>query len=137
MRWRHPQRGNVPPNQIICAAGESELISPLTDWVVSHAAQQMAAWHRQNLPIEVAVNISAKNMPRPRLSRPAGSACAPCTASTASMIHELTETNTIHDMIEMMDVLTRLRVKGFKLSIDDFGTGYSSLVQLQRMPFCR
>jgi EAL domain-containing protein (putative c-di-GMP-specific phosphodiesterase class I) len=51
------------------------------------------------------------------------------------MILELTETSAMRDAVQMMDVMTRLRVKGFRLSIDDFGTGYSSLVQLQRMPF--
>jgi EAL domain-containing protein (putative c-di-GMP-specific phosphodiesterase class I) len=48
---------------------------------------------------------------------------------------ELTETSAMRDPVQMMDVLTRLRVKGFKLSIDDFGTGYSSLIQIRRMPF--
>src|SRR5205823_3668595 len=51
------------------------------------------------------------------------------------MMLELTETGAMREAVQMMDVLTRLRLKGFKLSIDDFGTGYSSLVQLQRMPF--
>ena len=51
------------------------------------------------------------------------------------MTLELTETSATHEPLQMIDVLTRLRLKGFKLSIDDFGTGYSSLVQLQRMPF--
>ncbi len=137
LRWRHPQRGAVPPNQFIRLAEENDLIDPLTDWVVSHAAQQMALWHRQSLPIEVAVNISAQEYAR-RRAPPTRLAqlCRNHAANPASMILELTETSTIHDMIEMMDVLTRLRIKGFKLSIDDFGTGCSSLVQLQRMPFC-
>jgi len=61
--------------------------------------------------------------------------CRNCQLDPAILTIELTETGAMHEAIQMMDVLTRLRLKGFKLSIDDFGTGYSSLVQLQKMPF--
>jgi EAL domain-containing protein (putative c-di-GMP-specific phosphodiesterase class I) len=61
--------------------------------------------------------------------------CRAAGAEPHNLILELTETGAMRDAVQMMDVLTRLRVKGFRLSIDDFGTGYSSLVQLQRMPF--
>jgi EAL domain-containing protein (putative c-di-GMP-specific phosphodiesterase class I) len=61
--------------------------------------------------------------------------CADAGIDPASMTLELTETGAMREAVQMMDVLTRLRLKGFKLSIDDFGTGYSSLVQLQKMPF--
>jgi EAL domain-containing protein (putative c-di-GMP-specific phosphodiesterase class I) len=103
--------------------------------VVTHAAQQMTVWHRQSLPLEVAVNISAKNIRDNALPDRLAQLCRNNLANPNSMLLELNETSAMNDMAQMMDVLTRLRVRGFKLSIDDFGTGCSSLVHLQRMPF--
>ena len=136
VRWRHPLRGLVRPDQFIGLAEGNGLIDALTDWVVSHAAQQAGLWHRQGLPIEVAVNISALNTRDVAFPDRLAQLCKNHLANPSSLVLELTETGAMSDVIQMMDVLTRLRVKGFKLSIDDFGTGYSSLVQLQRMPFC-
>jgi EAL domain-containing protein (putative c-di-GMP-specific phosphodiesterase class I) len=135
VRWRHPVRGVVPPDQFIALAEANGLIDPLTDWVVSTAARQSAEWHGQGLPLEIAVNISAKNTQDIDLPDRLVGLCRAEGASPGNMILELTETSAMRDAVQMMDVLTRLRVKGFRLSIDDFGTGYSSLVQLQRMPF--
>src|SRR6202035_2176727 len=61
--------------------------------------------------------------------------CRSAGVDCSSVTLELTETGAMREALQMMDVLTRLRLKGFKLSIDDFGTGFSSLVQLQKMPF--
>ncbi len=135
VRWRHPSRGVVPPDQFIGLAEQTGLIDPLTDWVVGTAARQAAYWDQQQLPLEIAVNISAKNAQDIDLPDRLVALCRAAGANPGSMILELTETSAMRDAVQMMDVLTRLRVKGFRLSIDDFGTGYSSLVQLQRMPF--
>jgi EAL domain-containing protein (putative c-di-GMP-specific phosphodiesterase class I) len=135
VRWRHPIHGIVRPDQFVPLAEESDLIHLLTDWVFATAAKQAAAWHVEMPGLEVAVNISARDiedldLPE-RLQRHSQNAgIAP-----ALMMLELTETGAMREAVQMMDVLTRLRLKGFKLSIDDFGTGYSSLVQLQKMPF--
>jgi EAL domain-containing protein (putative c-di-GMP-specific phosphodiesterase class I)/ActR/RegA family two-component response regulator len=135
VRWRHPQHGPLEPDRFVGLAEENGLINGLTDWVVSSAAQQTAAWRRQGLPIEVAVNISAKNTLDDTLPDRLVRLCRNHAAEPGWMILELAETGAMQEVVQTMDVLTRLRVKGFKLSIDDFGTGYSSLVQLQRMPF--
>jgi len=135
VRWRHPIRGVVPPDQFIGLAESNGLIDRLTDWVVASAARQAAAWHQEQLPLEVAVNISAKNTQDIDLPDRLTELCAAAGISPRNLILEVTETGAMRDAVQMMDVLTRLRVKGFGLSIDDFGTGYSSLVQLQRMPF--
>ncbi len=135
VRWRHPTRGIVPPDQFIALAESMGLIDALTDWVVTTAARQSAEWRRQGLPLGIAVNISAKNTQDIDLPDRLVDLCRAEGADPADMILELTETSAMRDAVQMMDVLTRLRVKGFRLSIDDFGTGYSSLVQLQRMPF--
>ena len=135
VRWRHPVRGVIPPDQFIGLAEATGLIDPLTDWVVTHAARQAAIWDGQQMPLDIAVNISARNAQDLDLPDRLVELCSSAGADPTSMILELTETSAMSDAVQMMDVATRLRVKGFRLSIDDFGTGYSSLVQLQRMPF--
>lgn len=135
VRWRHPVLGIIQPDQFIPLAEENELIHRLTDWVVTAAAKQMAAWQVDNPTLHVAVNISAKNVQDFELPDRLYKFCSIAGIDCASITLELTETGAMREALQMMDVLTRLRLKGFKLSIDDFGTGFSSLVQLQKMPF--
>ncbi len=135
VRWRHPTRGVIAPDQFIALAEETDLICRLTDWVMASAAQQAARWHAANLALEVAVNISARDIEDIDLPDRLEQHCRNAAIDPAFLTLELTETGAMREAVQMMDVLTRLRLKGFKLSIDDFGTGYSSLVQLQKMPF--
>ena len=135
VRWRHPSLGIVRPDQFIALAEESDLIHRLTDWVVASAARQAAAWRHENLALGIAVNISAKDLENLDLPERLHRHCEQVAVDPALMTLELTESNAMREPVQMRDVLTRLRLKGFELSIDDFGTGYSSLVQLQRMPF--
>ncbi|MGA8402752.1 MAG: EAL domain-containing response regulator [Stellaceae bacterium] len=135
VRWRHPTLGIIPPDQFIPLAEETDLIHKLTDWVVMTAAKQMAAWHIHNPALEIAVNISAKDVQDLSLPDRLHKHCRLAGVDCALVTLELTETGAMREALQMMDVLTRLRLKGFKLSIDDFGTGFSSLVQLQNMPF--
>ncbi|MGC2412815.1 MAG: EAL domain-containing response regulator [Stellaceae bacterium] len=135
VRWRHPGLGVLSPDNFIPLAEETDLIDPLTDWVFATAARDAAAWQRQGLVLDVAVNISAKNLRSLDLPDRLARQCQDFGLNPASVTLELTETSAMQDAVHMMDVLTRLRVKGFKLSIDDFGTGYSSLIQLRKMPF--
>jgi EAL domain-containing protein (putative c-di-GMP-specific phosphodiesterase class I)/ActR/RegA family two-component response regulator len=135
VRWRHPSRGVIAPDQFIGLAEETGLIRRLTDWVVAAAATQAASWQAAGLGIEVAINISARDIEDIDLPDRLEQRCRNAGIDPALLTLELTETGAMREAVQMMDVLTRLRIKGFKLSIDDFGTGYSSLVQLQRMPF--
>jgi EAL domain-containing protein (putative c-di-GMP-specific phosphodiesterase class I) len=135
VRWRHPTLGIIPPDQFIPLAEETDLIHELTDWVVVAAAKQMAAWQAHNPALEIAINISAKDVQDLSLPDRLHKHCRSAGIDCASVTLELTETGAMREALQMVDVLTRLRLKGFKLSIDDFGTGFSSLVQLQNMPF--
>jgi EAL domain-containing protein (putative c-di-GMP-specific phosphodiesterase class I) len=135
VRWRHPILGILPPDQFIPLAEQTDLIDRLTDWVVVAAVKQMAAWRADNPALEIAVNISAKNLEDLHFPDRMHQHCQDGRIDPASMTLELTESGTVRETVQMMDVLTRLRLKGFKLSIDDYGTGYSSLLQLQQMPF--
>jgi EAL domain-containing protein (putative c-di-GMP-specific phosphodiesterase class I)/CheY-like chemotaxis protein len=135
VRWRHPTLGIIPPDQFIPLAEETLLIHRLTDWVAAAATKQMAAWHAQNPALQVAFNISAKNLEDLDFPDRMHQCCLEAGVDSNSLTLELTETGTMREAVRLMDVLTRLRLKGFKLSIDDFGTGFSSLAQLQKMPF--
>jgi EAL domain-containing protein (putative c-di-GMP-specific phosphodiesterase class I)/ActR/RegA family two-component response regulator len=135
VRWRHPDLGVIQPDQFITLAEKTDIIHRLTDWVVVTAAKQMAAWQVDNPNLSVAVNISAKNLENLDLPDRLHQHCQDAGIDCTSMTLELTETGAMREAVQLMDVMTRLRLKGFKLSIDDFGVGYSSLVQLQQMPF--
>jgi EAL domain-containing protein (putative c-di-GMP-specific phosphodiesterase class I)/CheY-like chemotaxis protein len=135
VRWSHPTLGILHPDQFIALAEETDLIHRLTDWVVQAAARQVAAWHIDNPDLAVAVNIAAKNVEDLGLPDRLHKHCRTAGIDCSSITLELTETGAMREAVQMMDVLTRLRLKGFKLSIDDFGSGFSSLVQLQKLPF--
>jgi EAL domain-containing protein (putative c-di-GMP-specific phosphodiesterase class I) len=135
VRWQHPSRGRLTPDHFIGLAEETGQITKVTDWVMSAAVRQAARWRTDGLLLEVAVNISATDITDIDLPDRLARCCADAGIDPVSITLELTETGAMREAVQMMDVLTRLRLKGFKLSIDDFGTGYSSLVQLQRMPF--
>jgi len=134
VRWPHERHGWIPPADFIPMAEESGLIEPLTRWVLATAASDWVAWNRDGLTIDVAVNISPKTLDQldfpDRMAEICQSQGMPCTCLTV----ELTESAT-QGAIELLDTLTRCRLKGMKISLDDFGTGYSSLIQLQRLPF--
>lgn len=135
VRWRHPLHGIVPPYGFVTLAEESELIHLLTDWVFRTVVDQMAEWQRHDIHLRVAVNISAQNLTESEFPERLDRYCRKGEVAADRIILELTETGAMREAVQTMDVLTRLRLKGFRLAIDDFGTGYSSLVQLQRMPF--
>jgi EAL domain-containing protein (putative c-di-GMP-specific phosphodiesterase class I) len=135
VRWRDPSHGIIRPDQFIPLAEETGQIHRLTDWVVAEAARQAAIWRAGGRPLDVAVNISAADIVDLDLPERLQQHCSDAGVDPALLTLELTETGAMREAVQMMDVLTRLRLKGFRLSIDDFGTGYSSLVQLQRMPF--
>jgi EAL domain-containing protein (putative c-di-GMP-specific phosphodiesterase class I) len=107
----------------------------MTQWIGATACGQMRAWDRQGCHLGIAINVSARNLHEPRLADQLEAQCRAAGISPSRLTLELTETAAMRDAVQMMDVLTRLRVKGFGLAIDDFGTGYSSLVQLHRLPF--
>ena len=136
-RWRLPSGRPVPPDVFVSLAEREGLIDQLTDYVIGSAVRQAAAWRGQGheLPVSVAVNISALNLRQRDLPDNIMKICREAGLPAGSLILEVTETATMQDPIMMMEVLTRLRIQGFGLSLDDFGTGYSSMLQLVRLPF--
>ena len=135
IRWQHAERGIIPPLEFIPFAESSAFIDQLTHWVSGTAFAQLRAWDEAGVALDVALNVSARNLHEPRLAESLENQCRKAGIAPARVTLELTETAAMQDAVQMMDVLTRLRLKGFRLAIDDFGIGYSSLVQLHRLPF--
>ena len=134
VRWQHPERGTIFPDSFIQAAEESLLIDRLTEQVFDQGLEWLSGIPS---PIELglALNISAKSLGDFRLADRFSALCSQFSIAPERIVLELTETSAIVDPLLSLDVLTRFRMKGFKLSIDGFGTGFSSMVQLVRLPF--
>lgn len=135
VRWQHPHYGLVMPNDFIPLAEETGLISPLTDYVMQAAAEQMAKWEHDGIVLSVAINIAPQLISHLELPDRFAALMAEHGLPPSRLILEITESAAMADTARTMDILTRFRLKEMGLSIDDFGTGYSSLVELCRMPF--
>ena len=133
LRWQHPTRGLVPPTEFIPIAEANGLMRPLTERVIGMALDRWREWFEAGYEIGIAINLSAKDI-QPDFPDRFELACAEKSVAPTMITFELTETAT-HDLTDLLDIATRLRLKGPRLSIDDFGTGYSSVVQLHRLPF--
>ncbi|WP_010461737.1 EAL domain-containing response regulator [Acidovorax radicis] len=135
VRWRHPQDGLVFPDQFIGMAEAHGLIDALTQVVLAQALRDSASWALQGLKIKVAVNVSMDNLNALEFPEQITSAAAAAGVAPQSIVLEVTESQLMKDLRAPLEILTRLRLRRFKLSIDDFGTGHSSLVQLRDVPF--
>ena len=134
LRWRHPQRGFIPPDQFIPIAESSGLIKPLTDWVVGAALRQSATWHQRGLNLPIAVNLSTRNLRDVAFLGKIESSLSTWNASADWLELEITEGAMMEDPEGSLNVLQRLSKMGITLFIDDFGTGYSSLGYLKKLP---
>jgi EAL domain-containing protein (putative c-di-GMP-specific phosphodiesterase class I) len=134
-RWHHPTRGLLMPNDFIPCFEALDLITPMTRSLLAAALGQRAAWERESLDLGVAVNLSARILPDLELPDELSTLVREAGADPAAVTLEITETAAMEDPVRVTDVLSRLRLKGFRVSLDDFGTGHSSLLALHRMPF--
>lgn len=134
-RWQHPEHGLLMPDKFIPLAERSEAIVLLTDHVLREAADQLHIWRQTGLDIQGSVNVAAASLTDlefpDRLLRLLGEFDLP----TEALGLEITETTAMAEPRLTMDILTRLRVKGFKIAMDDFGIGYSSMEYLFKLPF--
>ena len=143
-RWHHPIHGHIPPDQFIAIAEQNQLIDSLTEvvfqkalhWFSNFCAEQKVTRPSLNSkPLLCSINISALSLKNLALFNTLEQLCQQYQIHPEQILLELTETGAMDDPIASLDILTRLRMKGFLLSIDDFGTGFSSMLQLVRMPF--
>jgi EAL domain-containing protein (putative c-di-GMP-specific phosphodiesterase class I) len=134
LRWNHPGRGVVQPNDFIPALESSRLIAPVGEWVLHEACRQGAEWNRRGYQIKMSVNISAVQLERDRIIDDVHNALTTSGLDPAMLILELTESTLMHDVEETLIRLKLLKALGVSLAIDDFGTGYSSLAYLRQFP---
>ncbi len=132
LRWRHPERGLVPPADFIPLAEETGLIVPIGAWVLQTACREAAGWAA---PAGVAVNLSAVQFRSPNLAGTVSAALAGSGLPPARLELEITESVLLHDNAGTLATLHGLRGLGVRIAMDDFGTGYSSLSYLHSFPF--
>lgn len=138
LRWQHPQRGLVFPEEFLPAAEETGLIVPIGQWVLREACRQTRAWQAQfpqNPSLSISVNLSVKQFMQPNLVEQIGHVLRETGFDACSLKLEILENVIIEDDKSVTDILLQLRALGLQLCIDDFGKGYSSLSYLYRFPF--
>ena len=134
VRWDDPGFGSVAPSRFVPLAEQHGLIGELTAWGLETSLCQWHKWVEQGIDTCIAVNISALSLEHLDFPDLVEKMCAAYDVPTSRLVLELTEGAT-QPLINLMDTLTRFRIKGVDLAIDDFGTGYSSLLQLSLLPF--
>lgn len=135
IRWQHPERGMIPPNQFISLAEETGQIAAIGEWVLYTACAQNQAWQESgHPPIQVAVNLSARQFQQQNLAQLINRVLTETGLEARYLEVEITESIAMQDIHGTIAVLDELRTMGVHISMDDFGTGYSSLATLKRFP---
>jgi EAL domain-containing protein (putative c-di-GMP-specific phosphodiesterase class I) len=134
VRWRHPTRGIVSPEEFIPIAEETGLVVPIGRWVLGEACRQAAIWRRRGHAIGVAVNVSARQFDDDSLLYDVRRTLDDSGLDPGALMLEVTETTLMRDTEATARRLVQLKQLGVLIAIDDFGTGYSSLAYLQRFP---
>ncbi len=132
VRWNHPERGLIGPDDFIPVAEEIGLIVPIGDWVLKQACRDAMTWPGK---LSVAVNLSAAQFRSPALALSVVGALGTSGLAASRLELEITETVLLQDDRVVLDVLHQIRALGVRISMDDFGTGYSSLSYLRSFPF--
>ena len=135
IRWQHPERGLILPDQFIAHAERTGLINPLTEWVINTALNQCQQWSATGLNLRVAINVSARSFLDPEFVDKISRILTEYSSCTATRIEiEITENVLMANIEHGAKVLTQIGNLGMSIAIDDFGTGYSSLTYLKRLP---
>ena len=136
VRWEHPQYGFVPPDEFIPIIEQVPgLMDEFTLLVLKTAVRQLSHWRQRGLDLKASVNISMENLNRPDLPEIFEQIVLAANVPVNKIILEVTELRFGRNFALCLDILTRLRIKGFGLSIDDFGTGYATMETLNNLPF--
>ncbi len=135
VRWAHPTRGLIPPDEFIPLAEKTGLIVPLDEWVLNEACRQMREWRDAgHTSWTMAVNLSALQFSHARLVETVREALQRHALEPRCLTLEITESTAMRDADASLKILQQLHDMGVRISIDDFGTGYSSLLYLKRLP---
>ena len=134
VRWLHPERGFIPPNDFIPIAERTGLIKPLSRFVLAESVRQCGAWKAAGYDLHVSVNLTIPDLLDLELPDHIATLVERHGVEPDHLELEITETTILADPFRVRQVLTRLNELGLRLAIDDFGTGYSSLAYLKRLP---
>ena len=135
VRWQHPERGLLMPDDFIGLAEECGLVIPIGEWVLASVGRQLAAWRDTGLPmLPVAINLAASHLREPSLPAQVEQVLAHYGLPPASLEIEVTESVMLSDPEDSIRNALRLSQLGVRLALDDFGMGYSSLSYLKRLP---
>jgi len=134
IRWEHPVRGVVQPDDFVPLLEETGLIVEIGRWVLEEACAQGAAWRAAGYPIGMAVNVSGRQLDTDQLVTDIEGALLESGLDPGALTIEITETTLMRNVEETARRLTAIKALGVRIAIDDFGTGYSSLAHLQRFP---
>lgn len=135
-RWRHAQIGFIPPDEFIPIIEQAEgLMDEFTLMILKKSVRQLALWLDRGLDLKASVNISMENLNRHDLPEIFEEVVHTANVAKNRIVLEITEGKLGKDFALCLDILTRLRIKGFGLSIDDFGTGYATMETLNNLPF--
>lgn len=136
VRWKHHEKGLIPPTEFIPVAEKTGFIIPLGEWILQTACKQVQAWKNDGFSgLRVAVNLSPRQFHQPDLSSRVAQILEKIGLEPSSLELELTESLMVEDVSSAIATLTQLKNLGISLAIDDFGTGYSSLSYLTQYPF--
>ncbi|MGI5416251.1 putative bifunctional diguanylate cyclase/phosphodiesterase [Actinomadura luteofluorescens] len=134
LRWRHPDQGLLEPEAFLSVAEQTYLMRSITHYVVQAALAQTAAWWRADMPVQVAVNASGRDLLDTGLTEVIEEGLLARGLPAAALQLEITERILMNEPAYASDTVSALAELGIPLSLDDFGTGYSSLVRLKRLP---
>ncbi|TAK55474.1 MAG: GGDEF domain-containing protein, partial [Dehalococcoidia bacterium] len=137
VRWRHPERGLLAPDEFIRIAEDTGLILQIGRWVLTEACTRMRGWQERfpsDPPLAIAVNVSIGQVHQPGLAGVVAAALQASALAPRSLVLEITESVVVEDAALALRRLRELKKLGVRLAIDDFGTGYSSLNYLRRFP---
>jgi EAL domain-containing protein (putative c-di-GMP-specific phosphodiesterase class I) len=134
LRWIHPRLGFIPPGSFIPQAEESTLIDDITKWVIGTALADKAAWTSRGHQLQVAINLSVRNLHRRSLLESLHESVTQHRIDPKEVELEITESAVMGDVEHSVRLIEQLRERGYRVSIDDFGTGHSSLAYLKMLP---
>jgi diguanylate cyclase (GGDEF)-like protein len=134
VRWQHPSRGLLGPDEFVPLAERTGAVADLTRWVVDRALEQHCAWREQGIDLPVAVNLAAANIVDVTLPGAVARLLKRHDVAGGRLECEISEHTVMADPVRASDVLAALRKLGVRLSLDDFGTGHSSLSYLKKLP---
>ena len=134
-RWRHPERGFIPPDRFVPLAEHARLVDQLGEIILRQACRDASAWHGpEGRPPMIAVNVSGCQLHEPGFLALVDDVLAETGLDSSQLTLEITESTVAADDRVVHDALVRLRSRGIKIAIDDFGTGYSSAARLMTLP---